>query len=54
MIAVEIMQDCEVDDDGDIGGWLDVFWAEGHGHDAETFIRARFVLAGLKRQEEAA
>ncbi len=40
MSGVEIMQDCEVDDDGDVGGWLDVFWCEGHGHDAETFILA--------------
>lgn len=40
MIAVEIMQDCEVDDDGDIGGWLDVFWAEGHGHDAGDFVQS--------------
>ena len=40
MSDIEIMQDCEVDDDGDVGGWLDVFWCEGHGHDAGKFIRA--------------
>ena len=40
MSGWEINQDCEVDDDGDIGGWLEVFWAEGHGHNAEEFIRA--------------
>lgn len=40
MTAVEINQDAEVDDDGDIGGWLDVFWCEGHDVDGETFLRA--------------
>ena len=40
MSGIEIVQDCEVDYDGDVGGWLDVFWTEGHGHDSVEFIRA--------------
>ena len=40
MSGIEIYQNCEVDYDGDVGGWLDVFWAEGHGHDAAGFLRA--------------
>ena len=40
MTDIEIMQDCEVDDDGDVGGWLDVFWCEGHGHDAGDFVQS--------------
>ena len=40
MSGIESVQDCEVDYDGDVGGWLDVFWTEGHGHDSVEFIRA--------------
>ncbi len=37
--ALAIEQDAELDDDGNIGGWLNVFWAAGHNLDPEAFIR---------------
>lgn len=40
MSGIEINRDHEADDDGEIGGPMDVFWAEGHGHDDEVFLRA--------------
>lgn len=37
---IVIEQDCELDDEGQVGAWLNVFWAVGHGHDPEAFLRA--------------
>jgi hypothetical protein len=37
---IGITQDHEVDDDGEVGGPLAVFWAPGHGHDSGDFVRA--------------
>lgn len=38
--TIEIIQDCEFDEDCGLGGPMPSFWAEGHGHDPEQFIRA--------------
>lgn len=40
MSGIEIEQDYEVDDDGDVGGRLACWWARGHGHKAEDFAMA--------------
>lgn len=38
---IEINQDQEFDENsGELGGPMNVFWAHGHGHDADEFIRA--------------
>lgn len=37
--TLEIERDYEFDE-GDVGGPLDTFWARGHGHDPDVFIRA--------------
>lgn len=38
--AIEIEQDQEIDHDGELCGSINVFWAKGHGHDPDKFIRA--------------
>ena len=38
--TIEITQDYEFDEDFGLGGSMLSFWAKGHGHDAEQFIRA--------------
>lgn len=39
-LTIEITQDYEFDEDCGLGGPMLSFWAEGHGHDPEQFIRA--------------
>ena len=37
----DLHRDAEVDEDtGDIGGWLDVWWIEGHSHDPDDLLLA--------------
>lgn len=40
MIRIEIVQDFEVDEDGDLCGPQLGFWTKGHGHKPDEFIRA--------------
>ncbi len=40
MPAIEIIQDHEVDEDGEVGSRLACFWTEGHGHDVANFVHA--------------
>lgn len=40
MNEIEVVQDYECDDDGDIGSPMPVFWAKGHGFEARAFIEA--------------
>lgn len=38
--TIEITQDYEFDEDSGLGSPMPSFWAHGHGHDPERFIRA--------------
>lgn len=38
--TISITQDYEFDEDSGLGGPMLSFWAQGHGHDPEQFIRA--------------
>lgn len=38
--VIGIEQDYEIEDDGEVGGPLAVFWTVGHGHDPYDVIRA--------------
>ncbi len=37
---IEIVQDCEYDEDEGLGQPMPVFWTAGHGHSAREFVRA--------------
>lgn len=39
-MSIDIHQDWEWDDDFGLGSPMPVFWAKGHGHDQNEFIRA--------------
>ena len=39
-LPIVIEQDYEIEDDGEVGGPLAVFWTAGHGHDEHDVIRA--------------
>lgn len=40
MSVIEIEQDHQLDYDGEVSGPMHVYWAEGHDHDPEAFLRA--------------
>jgi hypothetical protein len=44
MSEIEIQQDWEIDEDGEIGGPMHTYWCYGHGHKRSDFIRFVFEL----------